>query len=45
MAVKPTKQQIAQGKLRSGGNNPIKVTDSGLKKLRNAAVNTAMLHS
>jgi len=39
MAVqKPTKQQIAQAKARAGGNNPIKVTNAGLKKLGSAAV-------
>lgn len=41
MAAKPTKptaQQIAQAKVRAGGNNPIKVTDAGLKKLANATV-------
>ena len=37
-AAKPTKQQIAQAKARAGGNNPIKVTDAGLKKLGSAAV-------
>jgi hypothetical protein len=36
--AKPTKQQIAQAKARAGGNNPIKVTDAGLKKLGSAAV-------
>ena len=38
MVTKPTKQQIAQGKARAGGNNPIKVTNSGLKKLGGAAL-------
>jgi hypothetical protein len=39
MAVqKPTKQQVAQAKARAGGNNPIKVTNSGLKKLGSAAL-------
>jgi len=39
MAVqKPTKQQIAQAKARAGGNNPVKVTNAGLKKLGNAAL-------
>jgi hypothetical protein len=39
MAVqKPTKQQIAQAKARAGGNNPIKVTNAGLKKLGSAAL-------
>lgn len=37
-AKKPTKQQIAQAKARAGGNNPIKVTNAGLKKLGQAAV-------
>jgi hypothetical protein len=37
-AQKPTKQQIAQAKARAGGNNPIKVTNSGLKKLGSAAL-------
>jgi hypothetical protein len=36
--IKPTKQQIAQGKARAGGNNPIKVTNTGLKKLGSAAL-------
>jgi hypothetical protein len=40
---KPTKQQIAQAKARAGGNNPIKVTDAGLKKLGKAAVTAATL--
>ena len=39
--TKPTKQQIAQAKARAGGNNPIKVTDAGLKKLGKAAVTAA----
>jgi hypothetical protein len=43
MATKPTKQQVAQGKARAGGNNPIKVTDAGLKKLGKAAVTAATL--
>jgi hypothetical protein len=38
MAAKPTKQQIAQAKARAGGNNHIKVTNAGLKKLGGAAV-------
>ena len=38
MATKPTKQQVAQAKARAGGNNPIKVTNSGLKKLGSAAL-------
>jgi hypothetical protein len=41
--AKPTKQQIAQAKARAGGNNPIKVTDAGLKKLGSAAVIAASL--
>jgi hypothetical protein len=40
---KPTKQQIAQAKARAGGNNPIKVTDAGLKKLGKVAVTAATL--
>jgi hypothetical protein len=36
--TKPTKQQIAQAKARAGGNNPVKVTNAGLKKLGSAAV-------
>jgi hypothetical protein len=39
--TKPTKQQVAQAKARAGGNNPIKVTDAGLKKLGKAAVTAA----
>ena len=38
MATKPTKQQAAQAKARAGGNNPIKVTNKGLKKLGGAAL-------
>lgn len=38
MATKPTKQQVAQAKARAGGNNPIKVTNKGLKKLGSAAL-------
>jgi len=34
----PTKQQEEQAKLRAGGNNPIKVTNAGLKRLGEAAV-------
>lgn len=37
-AKKPTKQQIAQAKARAGGNNPVKVTNAGLKKLGQAAL-------
>lgn len=40
-AKKPTKQQIAQAKARAGGNNPVKVTNSGLKKLGQAAITAA----
>ena len=43
MATKPTKQQLAQSKARAGGNNPIKVTSSGLKKLGTAAAIAASL--
>lgn len=43
MATKPTKQQVAQAKARAGGNNPIKVTSSGLKKLGTAAAIAASL--
>ena len=39
--TKPTKQQIAQAKARAGGNNPVKVTNAGLKKLGSAAVTAA----
>lgn len=42
-AKKPTSQQIAQGKARAGGNNPIKVTDAGLKKLGKVAVTAATM--
>ena len=38
MATKPTKQQVAQAKARAGGNNPVKVTNAGLKKLGSAAL-------
>jgi hypothetical protein len=41
--TKPTKQQIAQAKARAGGNNPIKVTNAGLKKLGGAAVLAASM--
>ncbi len=37
-AKKPTKQQIAQAKARAGGNNPVKVTNAGLKKLGQTAL-------
>ena len=43
MATKPTKQQAAQAKARAGGNNPIKVTNKGLKKLGSAALIAASL--
>ena len=33
MPAKPTKQQTVQAKARAGGNDPMKVTNSGLKKL------------
>jgi len=33
-----TKQQIEQGKLRAGGNNPVKVTKAGVKRLGQAAL-------
>jgi hypothetical protein len=36
--TKPTKQQVAQAKARAGGNNPVKVTNAGLKKLGGAAL-------
>ena len=35
---KPTKQQIAQAKTRAGGNNPVKVTKAGVKRLGKAAL-------
>jgi len=41
--AKPTKQQVAQAKVRAGGNNPIKVTDAGLKRLGKVALNAAMI--
>jgi hypothetical protein len=41
--AKPTKQQVAQAKARAGGNNPIKVTDAGLKKLGKVALEAAMI--
>ena len=41
--TKPTKQQVAQAKARAGGNNPIKVTNAGLKKLGGAAVLAASM--
>jgi hypothetical protein len=41
--TKPTKQQIAQAKARAGGNNPVKVTNAGLKKLGGAALIAASM--
>ena len=41
--TKPTKQQAAQAKARAGGNNPVKVTNAGLKKLGGAAVIAASM--
>jgi hypothetical protein len=41
--AKPTKQQVAQAKARAGGNNPIKVTDAGLKRLGKAALTAATI--
>jgi hypothetical protein len=41
--TKPTKQQVAQAKARAGGNNPVKVTDAGLKKLGKVAVTAATM--
>lgn len=43
MVTKPTKQQIAQGKARAGGNNPVKVTKAGVKRLGQAALIAASL--
>lgn len=40
---KPTAQQIAQGKARAGGNNPVKVTKAGVKRLGQAALIAASL--
>ena len=40
---KPTAQQVAQGKARAGGNNPVKVTKEGVKRLGKAAVIAASL--
>jgi hypothetical protein len=37
-AKKPTAQQKAQAKARAGGNNPIKVTKAGVKRLGKAAL-------
>ena len=42
-AKKPTKQQTAQAKARAGGNNPVKVTNAGLKKLGGAALIAASM--
>lgn len=41
--TKPTKQQAAQAKARAGGNNPVKVTNAGLKKLGGAALIAASM--
>jgi hypothetical protein len=41
--TKPTKQQVAQAKARAGGNNPVKVTNAGLKRLGGAAVIAASM--
>ena len=41
--TKPTKQQVAQAKARAGGNNPVKVTNAGLKKLGGAALIAASM--
>ena len=43
MAAKPNKQQVAQAKARAGGNNPIKVTKAGVKRLGKAALIAASL--
>ena len=43
MAAKPSKQQVAQAKARAGGNNPIKVTKAGVKRLGKAALIAASL--
>ena len=43
MVTKPTKQQIEQGKARAGGNNPVKVTKAGVKRLGQAALIAASL--
>jgi hypothetical protein len=42
-AQKPTKQQIAQGKARAGGNNPVNVTNAELKKLATGVVTAVSL--
>jgi DNA-binding protein len=36
--AKPTKQQVAQAKVRAGGNNPVNLTNAELKKLANGVV-------
>ena len=41
--TKPNKQQVAQAKARAGGNNPVKVTNAGLKKLGGAALIAASM--
>jgi hypothetical protein len=43
MAAKPSKQQVAQAKARAGGNNPIKVTKAGVKRLGKAGLVAASL--
>lgn len=40
---KPTKQQTEQAKARAGGNDPIKVTNAGLKRLANGVATAASL--
>ena len=42
-AKKPTAQQKAQAKARAGGNNPIKVTKAGVKRLGQAALIAASI--
>ena len=42
-AKKPTVQQAAQAKARAGGNNPIKVTNAGVKRLGQAALIAASI--
>lgn len=42
-AKKPTAQQKAQAKARAGGNNPIKVTNAGVKRLGKAALIAASI--
>ena len=41
--TKPTKQQVAQGKARAGGNNPVNVTNAELKKLATGVVTAVSL--